>query len=427
MPPPSAGELRRRQFEPLIPKKLFSPEPDEAFQENFSAPPFARADTAELLLRTFELPEKTAEEAQTVAEPPPAEKISPVPDSPEKEVQIKEKTSVSQVLPKSAGNGSEPEEKEKTEEVRDTADNVTTSQDIMKTEKEPVKKHEPEPGESATSALPKAPKDQKGSDSMERSMKLAIAGFAIVMVLILAASFSNGSKYYIHPAEDGVEIWKGLFAPMEKELLVELPGVQAPETVKAVYTSKEALPLVFNYYIGQADALLDAKNIPDFREVRAYLRKAISFGTSGEEFKTAYARLKKIDVIILMNKADIAVSKGTTDEFKAALKYLNQAVSINKDKQQQSLIKNRIESLMELMKSSEAKQAEAPPEAPTEAKAGDSGKASPPEAPAESKAGDSGKASPAEAEAGDSGKASPDEAPAESEAGDSGESSAPAK
>ena len=180
---------------------------------------------------------------------------------------------------------------------------------------------------------------------MEKSIKYIIPFFVILTVLVIYSSFSNSKNYYIKATDGAVEIWQGRFAPMSQKLLVTLPGAQAPQSIKDVYSKEEIFPLIFNYYINRADALLDIPGMPDFDGIKFYLNKAISFGISDDLRKKAYVRLNSIDMMTLQYKADVAASKETIDGFKTALEYLNKAALLDLNADQSKLINQKIESI----------------------------------------------------------------------------------
>lgn len=181
---------------------------------------------------------------------------------------------------------------------------------------------------------------------MQKSIKYIVAFFVILATLVIYSSFSNIKNYYIKPTDGAVEIWQGRFAPMSRKLLVTLPGAQAPQSIKDVYSKEEVFPLIFNYYINKADAILDIPGMPDFDGIKFYLNKAISFGITDDLRKKAYTRLNSIDMMILQYKADVAASKETIDGFKTALEYLNKAALLDLNADQSKLINQKIESLM---------------------------------------------------------------------------------
>ncbi len=172
------------------------------------------------------------------------------------------------------------------------------------------------------------PTVKKGSDPMETTMKFFAACLAVVFALILWASFSNASKYYLVPVDQGMEIWKGSFAPLGKERVVRLPDVSAPGAIQPVYSREEVYPLAFDYYINKADAILVAPGTPNYDAVEKNLNRAVDYSTKGNA-KLAFSKMKDLRLIILMNKADIAATRGTEAGLKEALAYLEQAAAFD--------------------------------------------------------------------------------------------------
>ena len=201
---------------------------------------------------------------------------------------------------------------------------------------------------------------------MQKSIKYLGAFFVVVIlaVLVIYSSCSNSKNYYIKATDGAVEIWQGRFAPMSQELLVTLPGAQAPQSIKEVYLKEEVFPLVFNYYVNKADALLDVAGMPDFEGIEFYLNKAVLFGTTDDLRKKAYARLNSINMMTLQYKADVAASKETIDGFKTAIKYLKKAAVLDLDDSQNKLIKQKIESIGAKIAESEADRPKTPADTP---------------------------------------------------------------
>jgi len=195
---------------------------------------------------------------------------------------------------------------------------------------------------------------------MEKITKYLVAACLVLLAIItIGYSFSNKNKYYINVTDGAVEIWQGKFAPMGASLFITLPGAQPPESIQAVYSKEEVFPFAFNYYIDRADALLDTPGMPDFKGIKLYLNKALSFGTTPDLSKAAYTRLNSIDLMILVYRADVAASKRTISGFEAALGYLNKAALLELNDSQTELIKQKIESIKILLANPEAKQPEA--------------------------------------------------------------------
>jgi len=141
-----------------------------------------------------------------------------------------------------------------------------------------------------------------------------------------------------------VEISKGRFSPLGKELFIIMPGAQPPSPEKKIYSREEIFPYITKYYINKADAVLDVPGLPDFDGIRTYLNKSLSFAITPDLQKEAGMRLDRIDRMVFIYKADIAISKDTVPEMKTALEYLNRASSLGPDAIESELIRQKIES-----------------------------------------------------------------------------------
>jgi len=192
-----------------------------------------------------------------------------------------------------------------------------------------------EPGPAAS-----APK--KPSDPVDNTMKLMAAGLAFLILMVVGASASNSFKYYVKDNQGALEVWKGKFAPLGKKMVIALPGVPVPEDLKAEYSSGEVYPLVFQYYIDKADALLDVPGIPDFEGIKATLKSALEYGSSTALRDAAYQRLDNIDRLILTYKADVAASRATIEDLTAAIGFLEEADKLTKEAAQEERIAQKI-------------------------------------------------------------------------------------
>ena len=163
---------------------------------------------------------------------------------------------------------------------------------------------------------------------METTVKFFTGCLVLVFAFIIWASFSNASKYYVEPVKDGIEIWKGNFAPMGSDRLIRLPGVGGPDRIKDVYTAKEVLPLVAEYYLAKAEAALNVPGMPDYDEVKDYLQEVVRYGTR-KEVRQAMARMKDLRIIIFMNKSDIAAARGTEAGIQDAIGLMEQAAELD--------------------------------------------------------------------------------------------------
>ncbi len=168
------------------------------------------------------------------------------------------------------------------------------------------------------------------------------AGIAILLfLLVIGASLNNADTYYIRPADGAIEIWQGKFAPLGKKLLVTLPGVPAPEEIQSQYDKRTVFPLIYGYYINKADALLAAPGFPDFEEIKKYLEKAVNFAHTSDLRQAVYARIDGIDIAIYMYKANVAASRGTTEDLEIALDHLASAAALNPDDNLLELIEQK--------------------------------------------------------------------------------------
>ena len=208
-------------------------------------------------------------------------------------------------------------------------------------------------------------------------MKIFAAGLAFLILLVIGGSVSNSFKYYLTENQGALEVWKGKFSPIGKKLVIALPGVPAPEDPKATYRSGDVYPIVFQYYIDKADVLLDVPGIPDFEGIKATLKTALEYGSTNALRALAYQRLDNIDRLILTYKADVAASRGTLDDLKAAIGFLSAADKLTTDKAQKELIARTISAheaaitALEEQAAAEQTAAEAEAEAPTAQQAED--------------------------------------------------------
>lgn len=185
---------------------------------------------------------------------------------------------------------------------------------------------------------------------------IVIAG---LLFITLVTSHSNRNNYYVKYKAGAVEISKGRFSPLGKELFILMPGAQPPSPAKKVYSREEIFPYIARYYINKADAVLDVPGLPDFDGIRTYLNKSLSFAITPDLQKEAGIRLDRIERMVLIYKADTATSKYTIQELKAALEYLNRASSLGPDAIESELIRHKIESVRARMKAIDTEQAEA--------------------------------------------------------------------
>jgi len=185
---------------------------------------------------------------------------------------------------------------------------------------------------------------------------ISIIVIAILILITILTSHSNKDNYFIKYKDGAVEVWKGRFSPLGKEFFITMPGAQPPNPIKESYSREEVFPFIAKYYIDKADAVLDVPGLPDFEVMRTYLNKSLSFAITPDLEEAAHVRLNKIDRMVLLYKADIAVSKDSISELKTALEYLNRANSLGPDEMESGLIQQKIDSIRARMAVLEAEQ-----------------------------------------------------------------------
>jgi hypothetical protein len=178
----------------------------------------------------------------------------------------------------------------------------------------------------------------RDTDPSEKFLKYGIAGFILLILLVIGASFINTSRFYIKPADGALEIWQGKFAPKGARLLISLPGTLYTDPIQDVYAKDDVFPLIFEYYIEKADTLLDVPGLPDFEGVRTYLNQALNYAVTDELAEAAKTRLDTLDLMVLLYKADVAASKDTVESLETTLDYLKQAAGFEMDALQKERI-----------------------------------------------------------------------------------------
>ncbi|MBW1697222.1 MAG: hypothetical protein JRH18_02880 [Deltaproteobacteria bacterium] len=202
-------------------------------------------------------------------------------------------------------------------------------------------------------------KVSKPSEPMSASLKLFLLGFVLLMALVVKVSATNRTNYYLIPTESGVEVWQGIFAPMGERRLASLPGAISPEPSRKVYSKQEVYTYIFNYYLKKADELLEQPGIPDFEKIKSYLKQAMPYGTTDKLRHMAEARLNNIDQMILLYKAEVSASKNTLADYEAALQYLQQAATLDRDGTRAGLIKRKVNAIRAAIAKLEEEQTDA--------------------------------------------------------------------
>jgi hypothetical protein len=166
---------------------------------------------------------------------------------------------------------------------------------------------------------------------VDRGIKILAAGIGFLFLLIIIASTSNSGKYYLKPNKSNLEIWKGDFSPIGESMMVSIPNVPEPEELKEIYTKEEVFPMVFAYYIDQADKLPESDNMPDLNNIKSNLENALDFSLTPEEKSQALIRLNKINQMILIYMADVMADRETIESLEQAMNYLDEANEIEGD------------------------------------------------------------------------------------------------
>lgn len=220
----------------------------------------------------------------------------------------------------------------------------------------PKPQAEPEPRVSV-SYEPSA--DPAGGRSDDKVMTIGACVLIFLLVLVLGASYTNTRNFYLKPATQGVEIWQGSFAPKGEKLLLVLPEVSMPETLKDVYGKDDVYPLVFNHFVDKADGMLVVGGVPDFEGIRVELNSAMEFANKSEMRQSVLNRLTQIDMGILLYKAKVAQQRGTVKDLEAALIHLADAVVLDLDPRQIEVIEKSRVAVREQLAQAKAQEAEA--------------------------------------------------------------------
>ena len=254
------------------------------------------------------------------------------------------------VKPKPATKAKKTDIKPVTKSIRQPASPISTQTDSVSTQAD-AKTSLPPPV-LETRSVDAKPSQAEGGSRIGFYMAL---GFGILILLILFASSRNMDRYYLTAKDGALIIWKGKFSPQGRNRLVIMPGVRPPNDIKDVYRKEEVYPLAFNFYIEKADALMEVPGMLDFVGIKSYLHRAMDFATTDQERLTAKDRIKHIELTILLYKADVAASKGTSAGLKSATNYLNQASIMEPDDIEAALIQQKMESIQSVMRSLESK------------------------------------------------------------------------
>ncbi len=252
---------------------------------------------------------------------------------------------------------------------------IDTGEKTVKNDSPPAKKAEPEPiiaekpevkkeprpqAAKAPKAEPQAtitydaPSEPDSGDPMDKTLLVVVGCILFLFILVIGASVSNTSRYYIKNMPMGIEIWQGKFAPLGKKMIIALPDITAPESEKTVFGRNEVYPLIFNHYLNKADAILARPGIPDYESIKAHLIRAQNYAVTNELADAASRRLVAIDFNNLLYRVNIASSRQSVEELEKALDYLAEASrlklssnQLNQVTQQRELIQEMLSTLRE--------------------------------------------------------------------------------
>jgi hypothetical protein len=189
------------------------------------------------------------------------------------------------------------------------------------------------------------PPGAKQADPAEKMLYYGIAGFALLILIVVIASWMNTQRYYVKPTKAGVDIWQGKFAPKGARHLINFPGLHLAEPIKDSYTANQVFPIIHQYYLDKADKLLDGPGVPDFDGVKKHLHQSRDYATTREMKEVVKKRLDAINLMVLLYKADVAASKNSPEDLKAASGYLKEALSYQMDELESARIKQKAEAV----------------------------------------------------------------------------------
>lgn len=184
---------------------------------------------------------------------------------------------------------------------------------------------------------------EEGTETMDKTLKSLIAAFAVLVALIIAASYANSTKYYLKVDDGVLEVWKGRFAPVGEKMVDRLPGVEAPEPLAKLYTREEVYAIAFGHHLEKADAMLTAEAMPDLVTVKDILEKADDYAVDATMREAVDQRMTRVELMQLFIQADRLMSRGTADAAEAALEYLKTAARLDLTPVQERMVNSRIE------------------------------------------------------------------------------------
>ncbi len=171
------------------------------------------------------------------------------------------------------------------------------------------------------------------------------ACLAFIFTPIILASFLNTTNYYLQATDGALELWQGDFAPLGKNLVISMPGALPPETIKEVYRKKEVYPIVSDYLLDKADALIEIEGLSNFQHIKSTLQEAQTYAVTKPMQIKIDNRLTKIEFMNLMYKADVAAESSSADGKETAIHYLEKAALLDLDAHEAEMVMKKLNGL----------------------------------------------------------------------------------
>ncbi len=286
--------------------------------------------------------EKKAAEEKAAKEKAEAEKKA----AEEKAAKEKAKAEKKAAEEKAAKEKAEAEKKaaeEKAAKEKAEADNKTAEEKITK-EIAALERKVAEERAAKEKEDAEAVEEAKNLDEIKKAVVKIVTVMILILMPVFISSLSNTGKYYLEGADGAVSILQGSFAPIGKRQMLSLP-IAMPETVRDVYSKEEAFSLIFDFYLGKADALINVPGFTNFDHIKTELDKAKSYAVTKQHKKVISSRLISLDFMIFWHKADVAASKATKRGYKSAIEYLEEAADLDLDIHKAELVEQKIEAM----------------------------------------------------------------------------------
>jgi hypothetical protein len=386
--PLPVAELLKRSFGRWSPDNVYAPPADLVGSADYKAPPFFDGTGEEtktlkaLLARQFDL--STLAEPAAVETAPAADAVPEfdesgknISDETARATEIKPETPEAQKVDEAPASEAQTAQTETVTPVEPTEPVTRTAAAEPSTEPEPAAPAEPvsqelpataaveitpAPEPSAVpepeKAMPPAasviwspppsacagpPLDEK--EPPNTALRVLIGCLAAVFAVLMIASALNANNFYLEPTAAGLEIWRGKFSPRGKTLVEILPDVDLSVPVKSAYSRDEAMTVVFEYYMNQANHRAGVAAEPDFDAVAAQYAQARTYAPTSAQATLADNRLRTIRAQSLISAAELATVNPTPQNIDKALALLHEAAELATDRTQQQLIRVKIDEL----------------------------------------------------------------------------------